>query len=81
VDDYARVSYQPPKLTLPLSSPRTVLCGYSVPHPSEFLISLRIQTDGSAAAKDVLHDALDNLSLVAKDLKEKFIESFSKETI
>ncbi|KAH9314555.1 hypothetical protein KI387_023182 [Taxus chinensis] len=45
--------------------PRVAFCGYSVPHPSENRINVRIQTTGDPA-KDVLKDALQDLMLMCR---------------
>ncbi|XP_002983787.2 DNA-directed RNA polymerases I and III subunit RPAC2 [Selaginella moellendorffii] len=42
--------------------PRVVFCGYSVPHPSENKVNVRVQTTG-APGKEVFKDAL--LDMVA----------------
>ena len=46
-------------------------CGYSVPHPSEKKISLRIQTNG-ASALDVLRKGLEDLQLMCDHMTEIF---------
>lgn len=40
--------------------PRVAFCGYSVPHPSENRINIRVQTTG-VPAREVLKDALNDL--------------------
>ena len=37
-------------------------CGYSIPHPSENKLNIRIQTYGNISAVEALHQGLDNLS-------------------
>ncbi|KAN0060923.1 RNA polymerase subunit AC19 [Thecaphora frezii] len=69
-----------------MKDPRVEFCGYSVPHPSEAKIHLRVQMYDNASAMDAVRDALDNLdrlfetighayeaNLAAGDF-EKFIE-------
>eukprot|EP00049_Salpingoeca_infusionum_P025362 m.18839 g.18839 ORF g.18839 m.18839 type:complete len:127 (+) comp7953_c1_seq1:597-977(+) len=53
-------------------SPRVVFCGYSVPHPSDRKINVRVQTDGEHKAVDVLKDALENLLRVCDVISQKF---------
>eukprot|EP00049_Salpingoeca_infusionum_P025364 m.18848 g.18848 ORF g.18848 m.18848 type:complete len:155 (+) comp7953_c1_seq2:252-716(+) len=52
--------------------PRVVFCGYSVPHPSDRKINVRVQTDGEHKAVDVLKDALENLLRVCDVISQKF---------
>ncbi|XP_078153869.1 DNA-directed RNA polymerases I and III subunit RPAC2-like [Carex rostrata] len=40
--------------------PRVSFCGYSIPHPSDNNVNIRVQTTG-ASAKDVLKGALRDL--------------------
>ncbi|KAH9321056.1 hypothetical protein KI387_015695, partial [Taxus chinensis] len=51
--------------------PRVAFCGYSVPHPSENRINVRIQTTGDPA-KDVLKDALQDLMLMCRHVRSTF---------
>uniref|UniRef100_A0A0D6R8P0 DNA-directed RNA polymerases I and III subunit RPAC2 n=1 Tax=Araucaria cunninghamii TaxID=56994 RepID=A0A0D6R8P0_ARACU len=51
--------------------PRVEFCGYSVPHPSENRINMRIQTTG-APAKDVLKDALQDLMFMCQHVRGTF---------
>lgn len=46
-------------------------CGYSIPHPSEAKIHLRIQSRGPPAA-DILRKGLDDLKSLAELLLNKF---------
>ncbi|KAI9009222.1 DNA-directed RNA polymerases I and III subunit RPAC2-like protein [Hyaloraphidium curvatum] len=55
-----------------MKNPKTDYCGYSNPHPSEDKINLRIQTDGSCPATDVLSKGLDDLM----DLCDHVLETF-----
>ncbi|KAI4105433.1 MAG: hypothetical protein LQ345_007227 [Seirophora villosa] len=41
--------------------PEVELCGYSIPHPSEAKMNLRIQTYDSTTVYDALERGLDNL--------------------
>ena len=56
-----------------MKNPRVEFCGYSIPHPSEYVMNLRIQTvDGYSAAEALacgikdLCDLLGHLKSVAK---------------
>ncbi|KAK9734775.1 hypothetical protein RND81_04G162700 [Saponaria officinalis] len=40
--------------------PRVAFCGYSIPHPSEARVNIRVQTTGDPAA-EVLKDGCQNL--------------------
>lgn len=60
------------KKYLQLTSPNVEFCGYSVPHPSEFQINLRIQTNGSINAIDALHKAIDQLQEMFLHIKDEF---------
>ena len=46
-------------------------CGYSIPHPAEDQMSLRIQTNG-VPAQDVLRKGLQDLKEICKITKNKF---------
>ncbi|MCO5567295.1 hypothetical protein L7F22_020985 [Adiantum nelumboides] len=52
-------------------SPRVEFCGYSVPHPSENRVNIRIQTTGDPA-KDVLKDALQDLMVMCQHIRKTF---------
>ncbi|KAH7663776.1 DNA-directed RNA polymerase protein [Dioscorea alata] len=51
--------------------PRVQFCGYSIPHPSDNKVNIRVQTTGDPA-KDVLKDALQNLMLMCKHVRTTF---------
>ncbi|PWZ27071.1 DNA-directed RNA polymerases I and III subunit RPAC2 [Zea mays] len=48
--------------------PRVAFCGYTIPHPSEKKVNIRLQTTGDAA-KDVLKDALQNLMIMCQHVR------------
>jgi DNA-directed RNA polymerase I and III subunit RPAC2 len=50
-------------------------CGYSIPHPSEHKVHLRIQTKDGSSAIDAISRGLDNLI----DASEHVITQFNKE--
>ncbi|KAI8917224.1 DNA-directed RNA polymerase [Powellomyces hirtus] len=47
-------------------------CGYSIPHPSEFKIHMRIQTDGSMTAAQALDKGLDDLIALSEHVLQTF---------
>eukprot|EP00897_Mesotaenium_endlicherianum_P006762 jgi/Mesen1/6113/ME000310S05205 len=51
--------------------PRVAFCGYSVPHPSEVKVNVRIQTTG-APAREVFKDALNNLAAMCEHVRNVF---------
>ncbi|PKA60200.1 DNA-directed RNA polymerase II subunit RPB11 [Apostasia shenzhenica] len=54
--------------------PRVEFCGYSIPHPSENKVNIRVQTTGDPA-KDVLKDSLHTLILMCKHVRSTFDEA------
>lgn len=52
-------------------SPDVVFCGYSIPHPSENRINLRIQTNGIPAG-DVLRRGLSELTAMCEHMLATF---------
>ncbi|KAK2188395.1 hypothetical protein NP493_133g02008 [Ridgeia piscesae] len=54
-----------------MKNPQVDLCGYSVPHPSEKKINLRIQTRGTSAT-DVLKQGLSELTTVCDHILTTF---------
>ncbi|XP_074560835.1 uncharacterized protein LOC141817039 [Curcuma longa] len=54
--------------------PRVVFCGYSIPHPSDNKVNIRVQTTGDPA-KDVLKDALENLTQMCQHVRSTFRET------
>lgn len=59
---------------LPACSPDVEFCGYSVPHPSESKIMLRIQCREKPAI-EALRSGLDELKKVCDVLLNKFTDS------
>ena len=43
-----------------MKNPEVEFCGYSIPHPSENKLNIRIQTYGNISAVEALHQGLDN---------------------
>ena len=44
-----------------MRDPSTSFCGYSMPHPSEQLVNLRLQTSGAKTASAAFRDSLTSL--------------------
>ncbi|KAI8622757.1 DNA-directed RNA polymerase [Chytriomyces sp. MP71] len=57
-----------------MKNPAVAFCGYSLPHPSEYKVNLRIQTDGSITAVQALHKALDDLTELSEHISSTFVE-------
>ncbi|TXG74771.1 hypothetical protein ES288_1Z012500v1, partial [Gossypium darwinii] len=58
--------------------PRVTFCGYSIPHPSEARVNIRVQTTGDLA-REVLKDACQNLMLMCRHVRctfDKAVEDF-----
>ncbi|KAG6333937.1 hypothetical protein ID866_5148 [Astraeus odoratus] len=61
-----------------MKNPKVEFCGYSVPHPSENLIQLRIQMYDGLSSLNVLLEALDNLDAVCESVQEKYTHSLQE---
>lgn len=57
-----------------MKNPEVEFCGYSIPHPSENKLNIRIQTYGNITAVEALHQGLDNLTELCSTVEEKFSE-------
>ncbi|KAL8493408.1 hypothetical protein ACS0TY_024571 [Phlomoides rotata] len=51
--------------------PRVTFCGYSIPHPSDARVNIRVQTTGDAAS-EVLKDSCQDLMLVCQHVTSTF---------
>ncbi|CAL4981484.1 unnamed protein product [Urochloa decumbens] len=51
--------------------PRVAFCGYSIPHPADKKVNIRVQTTGDPA-KDVLKDALQDLMVMCQHVRGTF---------
>uniref|UniRef100_A0A0E0MKI5 DNA-directed RNA polymerases I and III subunit RPAC2 n=1 Tax=Oryza punctata TaxID=4537 RepID=A0A0E0MKI5_ORYPU len=51
--------------------PRVAFCGYSIPHPADNKVNIRVQTTGDPA-KDVLKDSLQDLMLMCQHVRGTF---------
>ncbi|WLF76504.1 RNA polymerase subunit AC19 [Lodderomyces elongisporus] len=61
-----------------MKNPEVEFCGYSIPHPSENKLNVRIQTYGNISAVEALHQGLDNLSELCDVVEEKFEEKLKE---
>ncbi|KAI5966833.1 RPC19 [Candida pseudojiufengensis] len=61
-----------------MKNPEVEFCGYSIPHPSEKKLNIRIQTYGNITAVEAFHQGLDNLSELCGVVEEKLTDAFSK---
>ena len=59
------------------TSPHVAFCGYSIPHPSEAVVNLRIQTTGEISAAQALKQAAADLKAAAATLRETFGEALA----
>lgn len=57
-----------------MKNPEVEFCGYSIPHPSDNKMNVRIQTYGNITATEALHQGLENLSELCTVIEEKFSE-------
>ncbi|EGO03698.1 hypothetical protein SERLA73DRAFT_130145 [Serpula lacrymans var. lacrymans S7.3] len=60
-----------------MKNPKVEFCGYSVPHPSENLIQLRIQMYDKLSSLTALLEALDNLDGLCVAIHDKYGESLA----
>ncbi|AES77837.1 putative DNA-directed RNA polymerase [Medicago truncatula] len=51
--------------------PRVTFCGYSIPHPSENRVNVRVQTTGDPAS-EVLKDGCQDLMLMCQHVRSTF---------
>lgn len=52
--------------------------GYNIPHPSENVLHLRVQTKQDVDCKQVLVETLKNLKTICDNLEEKYKQLFSQ---
>ena len=55
-----------------MQNPDTDFCGYSVPHPYEPRLNLRLQTNGERSSMDVLISGLTELESLCNIMESKF---------
>ena len=61
-----------------LQNPRVVFAGYTIPHPAEDQMHLRIQTVESYPAQAALKTALQDLKALAVTSKQKFLDDVDR---
>lgn len=61
-----------------MKNPEVEFCGYSIPHPSEALMNLRIQTYGEMTALEALKKGLNDLTDVCDVVDAKFRERYEE---
>ncbi|AAS53154.2 AFL220Cp [Eremothecium gossypii ATCC 10895] len=57
-----------------MKNPEVEFCGYSIPHPSENFLNIRIQTYGKVTAVDALHKGLQDLMDMCDVVEDKFTQ-------
>jgi len=58
-----------------MKNPDVEFCGYSIPHPSEAVLHLRIQTWDNVSASEVLRKGLEDLTDLCDVVVDKFTAS------
>ncbi|KAK1357190.1 DNA-directed RNA polymerases I and III subunit RPAC2 [Heracleum sosnowskyi] len=61
--------------------PRVAFCGYSIPHPSEARVNIRVQTTG-VPANEVLKDSCQDLLMICQHSRHTFslaVQDFKNE--
>lgn len=57
-----------------MKNPEVEFCGYSIPHPSENLLNVRIQTYGKITAVEALQKGLQDLMDLCDAVEDKFTQ-------
>lgn len=57
-----------------MKNPQVEFCGYSIPHPTENLLNIRIQTYGEITAVEALQKGLTDLMDLCDAVEEKFTD-------
>ncbi|KAG7808653.1 hypothetical protein KL921_003735 [Ogataea angusta] len=60
-----------------MKNPEVEFCGYSIPHPAESKMNIRIQTYGGMSAVEALHKGLDDLVDLCTHVEDVFGEKIS----
>eukprot|EP00798_Chlamydomonas_sp_ICE-L_P015976 gene15976-22106_t len=58
-------------------NPHVSFCGYSMPHPSEELVNVRIQTTGEVTATQALRTSCDDLRDVCGHMRSTFKDALA----
>ncbi|KAG7195341.1 RNA polymerase subunit AC19 [Scheffersomyces spartinae] len=61
-----------------MKNPEVEFCGYSIPHPLENKLNIRIQTYGNITAVEALHQGLDNLSELCSAIEKKWVDTYEE---
>lgn len=61
-----------------MKNPDVKFCGYSIPHPSENIMNVRVETNGGKSATDLFRKAVVDLKLMMKHIHDSFIEELEK---
>jgi len=61
-----------------MKNPQVEFCGYSIPHPSENLLNIRIQTYGDITAVEALQKGLTDLMDLCDVVEEKFTDKIKQ---
>ena len=61
-----------------LQNPRVTFCGYSIPHPAEDQMFLRIQTVEGVAAQDALRKGFRDLKQICQITRQTFVDERSR---
>lgn len=61
-----------------MKNPKVEFCGYSVPHPSENVINVRIQMYDDLSSLDALVEALGNLDNLCESIEDTYLEDLRK---
>lgn len=61
-----------------MKNPDVEFCGYSIPHPSEAHMNLRIQTYGDITAIEALRKGLKDLTDLCDHVENKFRERYAE---
>mmetsp|Transcript_7862 Transcript_7862/g.26271 ORF Transcript_7862/g.26271 Transcript_7862/m.26271 type:complete len:100 (+) Transcript_7862:154-453(+) len=56
-------------------NPNVSFTGYSVPHPSEELVNIRVQTTGQVSASHAMRESLTGLKVICDHVGETFTAS------
>eukprot|EP00658_Telonema_sp_P-2_P019540 TRINITY_DN17715_c0_g1_i2.p1 TRINITY_DN17715_c0_g1~~TRINITY_DN17715_c0_g1_i2.p1 ORF type:complete len:119 (-),score=32.70 TRINITY_DN17715_c0_g1_i2:353-709(-) len=61
-----------------MKNPNTSFCGYSIPHPSEPYMNLRVQTNGRKTAAEVFEQGLQDLLAASEHVRTTFKDSVAE---
>jgi DNA-directed RNA polymerases I and III subunit RPAC2 len=61
-----------------MKNPEVNFCGYTIPHPSEAKMHIRIQTKGKTTAIEALRQGLNDLTAMTKHIMESFRDDVRK---